>query len=99
MKHFQSPAPRHPVTRIFPRSTQCVGLCHAEVIAAKNKAMIKKYENIMEMKLISTSARSPKYLHTIHDVSLELFGGDTLALMYTSGAQLLHFGKSNVSRT
>lgn len=32
--------------------------------------------------------RLPKYLHTIGDFSLELFGGDTLALMYTSGGSI-----------
>ncbi|KAF8361259.1 abcx-1, partial [Pristionchus pacificus] len=32
--------------------------------------------------------RLPKYLHTIGDFSLELFGGDTLALMYTSELEM-----------
>ncbi|GMT15777.1 hypothetical protein PFISCL1PPCAC_7074, partial [Pristionchus fissidentatus] len=32
--------------------------------------------------------RLPKYLHTISDFSLELFGGDTLALMYTSELEM-----------
>ncbi|GMR37147.1 hypothetical protein PMAYCL1PPCAC_07341, partial [Pristionchus mayeri] len=32
--------------------------------------------------------RLPKYLHTIRDFSLELFGGDTLALMYTSELEM-----------